>query len=271
MKYKLMFTGVGAFALGATARLRFNASACSHAAMPCAARLLNMYTAPNARWAKAWSGGQPKYSANAFLSRRRLGPTRPPKCRRACNQGVAIYGSALPGDRFLIAAELHLGDASHEHPMIRQNVSRTKPQRFNDVALGFLGAPKRYFSQTDGRRRPATALCSPLLPPQRGGRRDQWLLSCWQRGYHCQGALEKFARLRRMLRSQPLIHASHTLEIKFHRIRMWCQFRPARLGGDKLCAQLTGEPRNDFVLHVEEVGQRLVEALGQDARRYQRR
>ena len=43
---------------------------------------------------------------------------------------------------------------------------------------------------------------------------------------------------------------------------MRCLFRPPRLGDHKLCTQLIREPRDDLVLHVEEVGQRLVEALG---------
>ena len=39
-------------------------------------------------------------------------------------------------------------------------------------------------------------------------------------------------------------------------------FRAPRLGGDQLRVELAGEARDDFVLHVEQVGHRLVEPLG---------
>src|SRR5271169_2416778 len=64
---------------------------------------------------------------------------------------VGIDGSAFPSRRFLIAAELQLDGASHEHPMIAHNVSRTEPQRLKNVALIFAGAPKRSFCQADDR------------------------------------------------------------------------------------------------------------------------
>ena len=67
-------------------------------------------------------------------------------------------------------------------------------------------------------------------------------------------------------RSQSLIHASHALKIEVHRVGMRCLFRAARLGGDQLRAQLIGKPRDDFVLHVEEVGHGLIEALGPEMR-----
>ena len=43
---------------------------------------------------------------------------------------------------------------------------------------------------------------------------------------------------------------------------MRCPFRAPRFGGDQFCAQFIGEPRDDLVLHVEEIGDGLVEALG---------
>ena len=55
---------------------------------------------------------------------------------------------------------------------------------------------------------------------------------------------------------------SHALEIEVEGIGGQCPFRAPRLDGDQLRAQLTGESRDDFVLHVEEFGQGLVEALG---------
>jgi hypothetical protein len=39
-------------------------------------------------------------------------------------------------------------------------------------------------------------------------------------------------------------------------------FRAPGLGGDQLRPQLIGKPRDDFVLHIEEVGHGLIEALG---------
>ena len=39
-------------------------------------------------------------------------------------------------------------------------------------------------------------------------------------------------------------------------------FRASRLGGDELGVQRARQPRDDFVLHVEEIGERLVEPLG---------
>jgi hypothetical protein len=38
---------------------------------------------------------------------------------------------------------------------------------------------------------------------------------------------------------------------------------PSRLGGDELRVQCARQPRDDFVLHVEEIGERLVEPLYQ--------
>ena len=39
-------------------------------------------------------------------------------------------------------------------------------------------------------------------------------------------------------------------------------FRASRLGGDELGVQRARQPRDDFVLHVEEIGEGLVEPLG---------
>ena len=64
---------------------------------------------------------------------------------------VGINGTAFPGNRFLIAPQLQLGNASQKHPMIGHDVSRTKPQRFNNMALGFLGAADSILSVTDDR------------------------------------------------------------------------------------------------------------------------
>ena len=39
-------------------------------------------------------------------------------------------------------------------------------------------------------------------------------------------------------------------------------FRASRLGGDELGVERARQPRDDFVLHVEEIGEGLVEPLG---------
>ena len=59
-----------------------------------------------------------------------------------------------------------------------------------------------------------------------------------------------------------LVHTSHALEIQVHRIRMQRTFRPPRLGLNQLSIQRVGKSRHDFVLHIEQIGDRLVEAVG---------
>ena len=75
-------------------------------------------------------------------------------------------------------------------------------------------------------------------------------------------AIEKAARLRHIVRGQTLIEPSQTLKIEVHRVGVRGLFRASRLGGDELGVQRAREARDDFVLHVEEIGERLVEPLG---------
>jgi hypothetical protein len=51
------------------------------------------------------------------------------------------------------------------------------------------------------------------------------------------------------------------LKIEIHRVGVSCLFRASRLGADELRVKRVGKPRDDFVLHVEEIGKRLVEAV----------
>ena len=51
-------------------------------------------------------------------------------------------------------------------------------------------------------------------------------------------------------------------EIVIHRIRVRRALSAPRLGAQEFVLQSVGEARNDFVLHVEEIGDRLVEPLG---------
>ena len=81
-------------------------------------------------------------------------------------------------------------------------------------------------------------------------------------GIERQGPFEKAARLRHVFRGRPLVQASHALEIQVHRIGMQRTFRSPRLSLDELGIQRVGEPRYDFVLHVEQIGDGLVEPLG---------
>ena len=75
-------------------------------------------------------------------------------------------------------------------------------------------------------------------------------------------AIEKAARLRDIVRGQTLIEPSQTLKIEVHRVGVRSLFRASRLGGDELGVQRACQARDDFVLHVEEIGERLVEPLG---------
>ena len=55
---------------------------------------------------------------------------------------------------------------------------------------------------------------------------------------------------------------SHTLKIEVHRVGVRGLFRASRLGGDEFDVQRARKARDDFVLHVEEISQGLVEPLG---------
>ena len=73
---------------------------------------------------------------------------------------------------------------------------------------------------------------------------------------------KKLARLRDIVRGQTLIEPSQTLKIEVHRVGGRRLFRASRLGGDELGVERARQARDDFVLHVEEIGQGLVEPLG---------
>ena len=75
-------------------------------------------------------------------------------------------------------------------------------------------------------------------------------------------AIEKAARLRHIFRGPTLIEPSQALKIEVHRVGGRGLFRASRLGGDELSVERARQARDDFVLHVEEVGQGLVEPLG---------
>ena len=60
----------------------------------------------------------------------------------------------------------------------------------------------------------------------------------------------------------PFVQQADALKIQVHRIGMQRTFRSPRLSLDELGIQRIGEPRYDFVLHIEQIGDRFVEALG---------
>jgi hypothetical protein len=75
-------------------------------------------------------------------------------------------------------------------------------------------------------------------------------------------AVEKAARLRNEIRGRTLIAPGQTLKIEVHRVGIRDLLRPSRFGGDELGIQRARQARDDFVLHVEEIGEGLVEPLG---------
>jgi hypothetical protein len=58
------------------------------------------------------------------------------------------------------------------------------------------------------------------------------------------------------------VEAGHALKIEVHRVGIRHLFQASRLGGDELGVQRACQARDDFILHVEEIGQRLIEPLG---------
>ena len=58
-----------------------------------------------------------------------------------------------------------------------------------------------------------------------------------------------------------LVPARPALEIQIHRIRMRRARRALRLGLDQLAIQSIRQTRNDFILNVEEVGERFIKAI----------
>ena len=70
----------------------------------------------------------------------------------------------------------------------------------------------------------------------------------------------------------PLFKKRKPKEIMVHRIRVRRAPGAARFGGGELLPEPVGEAGDDLVLHVEEIGDGLVEALGPEVRcRFRRR
>jgi hypothetical protein len=75
-------------------------------------------------------------------------------------------------------------------------------------------------------------------------------------------AVEKAARLCKIVRGPTLIEPSHSLKIEVHRVGGRGLFRASSLGDDQVGVQRARQARDDFVLHVEEIGERLIEPFG---------
>src|ERR1700684_3414165 len=80
----------------------------------------------------------------------------------------------------------------------------------------------------------------------------------WIRG---ERTIKKASRLRDMARSSASMDPRQTLKKQVHRIGIGRLFGPAGLDSRELIAQRIRQTPNDVVLHIEEIGKRLVEAL----------
>ena len=75
-------------------------------------------------------------------------------------------------------------------------------------------------------------------------------------------AIEKAVRLRDIVRGPALVEPGQALKIEVYRVGVRRLLRASRFGRDELRVERARQPRDDFVLHVEEVSERLVETLG---------
>ena len=69
-------------------------------------------------------------------------------------------------------------------------------------------------------------------------------------------------RLRDIVRGPALVEPGQALKIEVYRVGVRRLLRASRFGRDELRVERARQPRDDFVLHVEEIGQGLVETLG---------
>jgi len=69
-------------------------------------------------------------------------------------------------------------------------------------------------------------------------------------------------RLRQILKGLPLVEAGPALKNQVHYIRFRHAFRSPCLSSDELGVQCVRKPRYDLVLHIKQVGDGFVEALG---------
>ena len=80
-------------------------------------------------------------------------------------------------------------------------------------------------------------------------------------GIERQGAFKKTTRFRHEFGCYPLVRNGPALEIHIRRIGMRRAFGSLCLNLNKLAGQRVGKPRDDFILHIEQICDGLVEAL----------
>ena len=80
-------------------------------------------------------------------------------------------------------------------------------------------------------------------------------------GIGVEGTIEKAARPRHIVRGKTLIEPSQTLKIEVHRVGMRGPFGAPRLGRDEFGIQRACQARDDFILHVEEIGEGFVKPV----------
>jgi hypothetical protein len=85
-------------------------------------------------------------------------------------------------------------------------------------------------------------------------------------GIERQRAIETVACPRKVFRRGPFVVLSQTLKIEVERIWVRRCFGAASFGGGELDSEPVGKPGDNLVLHVEEVADRVVEALGPKVR-----
>ena len=95
----------------AKARFRSSANACSHSAMPSAARLVNMSTNPNNIWPRAWSGTEDKALVNfaSAAAKRRHGISHKGTCAcdRVRDRQIQTSASTLSGSAMSARSKKH--------------------------------------------------------------------------------------------------------------------------------------------------------------------
>ena len=74
-------------------------------------------------------------------------------------------------------------------------------------------------------------------------------------------AIEKTMRSRDIVRGLTLVDPSETLKIEVHRVGVRRLFRASSLRGCNLSVERIRQTRDDFVLHVEEIGEGFIEPL----------
>ena len=80
-------------------------------------------------------------------------------------------------------------------------------------------------------------------------------------GMDSERTIVELARLRQIVRSRTFVKPGRPLKTEVQCVGVRGLFCTARLGRDEWCTQRASQARDDFVLHVEEIGDRLIEPL----------